>query len=250
MLGSHLERLRKAEIEIIKPALRPGMKVLELGGGNGYQAYLMSSFGCEVTSIDIATRQSSRKTYYAVQEYDGERIPFLDKSFDVVFSSSVLEHVRDLPTMLSEIQRVLKPSGLAVHVLPNCSWRFWTSIAHYLFVFKYVFENLQGEDELGMSSLKEKEKSKGKMHLVKRAIFPGPHGIYSNAFSELYHFSKRRWATIFKKNGFDILKIMGNKLFYTGYGLFPRISLRSRQRIANFLGSSCYIYIMRCEYTK
>jgi len=245
MVGSHLERLRKAEIEIIKPLLRPGMKVLELGGGNGYQAHLMSLFGCEVTSIDIATRKSSPKTYYAVQDYDGERIPFTDKSFDMVFSSSVLEHVRDLPTTLSEIHRVLKSNGLAVHVLPNCSWRFWTSIAHYLFVIKYVFGHHQGEDELGMSSLKEKEQSKGMMHLVKRAMFPGPHGNYSNAFSELYYFSKRRWETIFKKNGFDILNIMGNNLFYTGYGLFPRISLHGRQSIANVLGSSCYIYIMR-----
>ena len=78
-------------------------------------------------------------------------IPFTDKSFDMVFSSSVLEHVRDLPATLSEIHRVLKTNELAAHVLPNCSWRFWKSVAHYLFVFKYVFGNLQGEDEMGMS---------------------------------------------------------------------------------------------------
>lgn len=55
-------------------------------------------------------------------------LPFLDDSFDAVFSLSVLEHIKDPFLAASEIQRVLKPQGIAyvnvpfeipVHGYPN-----------------------------------------------------------------------------------------------------------------------------------
>ena len=39
------------------------------------------------------------------------RIPFDDNTFDIVFSDQVFEHVQDYPTAISEIKRVLKPTG-------------------------------------------------------------------------------------------------------------------------------------------
>jgi SAM-dependent methyltransferase len=50
--------------------------------------------------------------------YDGERIPFGDESFDCVFSSEVFEHVFNLPDVLDEINRVLKPGGLLLATCP------------------------------------------------------------------------------------------------------------------------------------
>lgn len=43
--------------------------------------------------------------------YDGKTLPFDDCVFDSVFSSEVFEHVFNLPEILSEIRRVLKPGG-------------------------------------------------------------------------------------------------------------------------------------------
>lgn len=42
----------------------------------------------------------------------GEELPFKDNSFDVVFSFSVLEHIKNPFAAASEIYRVLKPSGI------------------------------------------------------------------------------------------------------------------------------------------
>jgi SAM-dependent methyltransferase len=42
---------------------------------------------------------------------DARRLPFLDASFDMVFSQSVLEHVPDPFACATEMQRVLKPGG-------------------------------------------------------------------------------------------------------------------------------------------
>ena len=50
--------------------------------------------------------------------YDGRDVPLADASVDIVFSVSVFEHVEDLAHSLSEMQRVLKPDGSLVAVVP------------------------------------------------------------------------------------------------------------------------------------
>jgi SAM-dependent methyltransferase len=50
------------------------------------------------------------------QVVDGrERWPFVETSHDIVYSFSVLEHVRDLRRLLEESRRVLRPGGLSIH---------------------------------------------------------------------------------------------------------------------------------------
>ena len=49
----------------------------------------------------------------------GESLPFPDASFDIVYSSNVLEHVRDPFRVLSEAVRVLKPKGFLQFVFPQ-----------------------------------------------------------------------------------------------------------------------------------
>lgn len=44
-----------------------------------------------------------------------EAIPFPDESFDLIASSAVLEHVRNLKVMVDETSRVLRPGGRAWH---------------------------------------------------------------------------------------------------------------------------------------
>jgi SAM-dependent methyltransferase len=50
---------------------------------------------------------------------DLRRLTFPDGSFDLIISAEVLEHVFDLPDVLREIARVLKPGGLHVFTIPN-----------------------------------------------------------------------------------------------------------------------------------
>ncbi len=50
--------------------------------------------------------------------YDGRDIPFPDASFDSCFSSQVFEHVFDLEYSLKEINRILKPGGKCLFVVP------------------------------------------------------------------------------------------------------------------------------------
>ncbi|MBU3675643.1 MAG: class I SAM-dependent methyltransferase [Chitinophagaceae bacterium] len=50
--------------------------------------------------------------------YDGHRFPFEDEQIDVVFSSETFEHIFNLPEILSEINRVLKPGGQLLFTCP------------------------------------------------------------------------------------------------------------------------------------
>jgi SAM-dependent methyltransferase len=49
----------------------------------------------------------------------GERLPFPDRTFDLVLSNEVIEHVRDDRAALAEMLRVLRPGGRAVIFCPN-----------------------------------------------------------------------------------------------------------------------------------
>lgn len=244
-MSAALQILRRTEIDDLRNLFIPGISVLEIGGGNGFQASLIASYGCNVTSIDIALQKKLKVPYYPVQEYDGKNIPFPDCRFDIVFSSNVLEHVKDLPYLLGEMRRVMKRDGHCVHIVPTSYWRLWTSIAHYPYLVKYLANRLIGtigvEEQPTPSNFIAKH---GKWRIFMRILSAGPHGEHPNAFSELYYFSKSRWTRLFKKNGFVINFVGANSLFYTGYGLISRMKIETRKRIARFLGSACHIFVL------
>jgi SAM-dependent methyltransferase len=53
----------------------------------------------------------------------GEKQPFADGSFDIVFSANVLEHTNEPAKVLRESLRVLRPGGVLQFVFPNyCSY--------------------------------------------------------------------------------------------------------------------------------
>jgi 2-polyprenyl-3-methyl-5-hydroxy-6-metoxy-1,4-benzoquinol methylase len=119
----HLERLRLAEAASVRGWLRPGMRVLELGGGDGFQASVLAVWGCRVVSVDLPDRPRRDPPYFSVLDYDGQHLPFALGTFDAVFSSNVLEHIESLPWVLAETRRVLRPNGLAVHLVPSTACR-------------------------------------------------------------------------------------------------------------------------------
>jgi SAM-dependent methyltransferase len=252
-LHADLENLRRAEIEAVRRYFKSGMRILDLGGGSGYQASLIASYGCEVLSIDLPHRPVPPRVFYPVQDYDGRNVPATDASFDIVFSSNVLEHIRTLEHTLGEIRRVLKPGGLAIHVLPTASWRFWMSISYFAYLLKRVGSRRTRQsavsDEANVQDAVRRPVTIGFLAKVLLDLVL-PHGEYPNAVAELYYFSKYRWLRVFRSNGYDVLRAFNNNLYYTGYGLFPSMSLEVRSSIARVLGSACHIFVMRSFPTR
>jgi len=250
--GSHyppdlscLERLRKTEIESIRHWFKPGMKVLEMGGGNGFQATIIESWGCNVTSLDLPQTLRSCKLHHPVQEYDGRTIPFPDQSFDLIFSSNVLEHVPDLANVLREIARVVKRGGVIIHILPTSTWRIWTCLSHYLFGLKLCARLMLPADGISRAySQQIVGKKRTRAEMISRLFYAGPHGEYPNAFYEIYAFGRRRWTRLFNDRGFEVVQSVGSPIFYTGYEIFPDLSLTARRLMARMFGSASRSYIM------
>ena len=97
-----------------------GKRALEVGCGGGILTEEISKMGFETTGIDPAEESLYTARNHALAgglkiQYDqgfGENLPYPDASFDCVVCCDVLEHVRDLPKVISEISRVLKPGGI------------------------------------------------------------------------------------------------------------------------------------------
>jgi ubiquinone/menaquinone biosynthesis C-methylase UbiE len=51
-------------------------------------------------------------------QVDIQALPFEDKSYDLIYASHVLEHVRDDQRALAEIRRVIAPGGIAILPVP------------------------------------------------------------------------------------------------------------------------------------
>jgi 2-polyprenyl-6-hydroxyphenyl methylase/3-demethylubiquinone-9 3-methyltransferase len=97
-----------------------GKRALEVGSGGGYICEEIARLGFETSGIDpsgpsvrTAAEHAARqglKIHYAIGT--GESLPYADQSYDVVLCCDVLEHVRDLPAVISEVARVLRPGGV------------------------------------------------------------------------------------------------------------------------------------------
>lgn len=93
---------------------------LNLGAHNGLLAeYVQGKYGIEtLVQTDLSARMLASAPGLRVVA-DEEAIPFADNSFDLVISAGSLHWVNDLPGTLVQIQRILKPDGLFLAILPG-----------------------------------------------------------------------------------------------------------------------------------
>lgn len=98
---------------------------LNIGKGDNCQAYGLEPSADAYTGTLTCTKILSRANQVSNRFVSawGEQIPFASGTFDWVYSTSVLEHVKDPEQVISESMRVLKPGGLLQFVVPNYgSW--------------------------------------------------------------------------------------------------------------------------------
>lgn len=248
--------IRAAELTEIEKALPAGaVRILEIGGGTGQQAKMLSERGFDIVSIDIGASNYHSNRVFPVIDYDGRTLPFADATFDVVLSSNVLEHVTDLATMHREMARVLRPGGIGVHTMPTHSWRFWTSVAHYanmaillMQAIPRLFPRSLSPDSLILTPLRGVY-AMGK--ILHGNALPLRHGERGNVVSEILYFHPQWWHREFLTNGYELLASISMGLFYTGYMVLgSRLGLDTRRRLSRILGSACHLYVVRRPATQ
>jgi SAM-dependent methyltransferase len=108
-----------------------GKSVLEVGCGAGVDLARFAKGGALVTGVDLSSSAIDlARANFAQQGLsgqlevaDGERLPFPDGSFDVVFAHGVVQYTAHPERLVGECRRVLKAGGDAVFQVYNrVSW--------------------------------------------------------------------------------------------------------------------------------
>jgi glycosyltransferase involved in cell wall biosynthesis/SAM-dependent methyltransferase len=239
----HACRSRETDIIFKRCPWKLFGKALELGAGDGFQSRLLSRYASSLisTDIDLGRLQGAglkeKGVEYRICDAQTASNVFDRGYFDIIFSSSVLEHIQDPVRALRCIHGILKDDGITVHVMPSPFWKFCTLLLRvpyfYLVFIKRVAEGLS-------SSGKAKDSFSLKKCLY---LLPRPHGSTGNPLLELYTFSRYWWRKQFKKAGFDLIGI-GKGPVMSGYG-FGLEALRSALERSGLSSENIYIAVKK-----
>jgi SAM-dependent methyltransferase len=243
----HLHMIRAAEIERLVSHLRPGARILEVGAGTGQQTKMLWERGFDVTAIEMVNSNYVDNRVVPITDYDGRNFPFGDASFDIVFSSNVLEHVPDLTQMHAETARVLRPGGYALHIMPTHVWRFWTTVSAFpdaAFSIGKALPEALPRWPFGWSEVKRLGRVGLRIARYAAApFFQRRHGERGNTLSETFLFHPDWWRENFRANGFEVVRDEPLGLFYTGNmvrGLAWPVARRAE--LAKRYGSACHLF--------
>jgi ubiquinone/menaquinone biosynthesis C-methylase UbiE len=133
-LGEIVEALERRLLLRLAGNLR-GRSVLDVGCGDGTLTLAFARAGAaSVTGCDIDPRMISYAVTRATQQQhavhytvaDAARLPFADRSFDLVTVVAVLAFVPDAERAVREMARVLKPGGCLI-VGELGKWSLWAA---------------------------------------------------------------------------------------------------------------------------
>ena len=104
-----------------------GKDVLEIGCGLGTDGRQFASHGARYVGVDLSPRsvELAREQFELfgvegeLRPANAERLPFADASFDHVYSFGVIHHSPDVPAIVREIYRVLRPGGTCCVMVYN-----------------------------------------------------------------------------------------------------------------------------------
>ena len=100
-------------------------KFLDVGCGVGTESIIAARDGFKVYALDLDKSQLLYKRDSKVDLEinlimgDGQRLPFRDGTFDIIYCCHVLEHIPDDSGALVEMKRVLKGDGILFLSVPN-----------------------------------------------------------------------------------------------------------------------------------
>jgi SAM-dependent methyltransferase len=104
-------RVQRLVLEQVLVDARPAdLRMLHIAPEPFFREYFSRRFG----RYETADLSMAGVDY----QVDLTKLPFENETYDVVFASHVLEHIRDDEQALSEIRRILRPNGMAILPVP------------------------------------------------------------------------------------------------------------------------------------
>jgi ubiquinone biosynthesis O-methyltransferase len=132
-IGTITERLeRQLILEMLGNV--HGLRVLDVGCGDGELACELAAHGAIVTGVDSSGAMIEAAKYQSTQQVSdiafqvsrAENLPFRDEHFDIVTVVTILCFVKDAAPVFREIARVLRPGGRFV-IGELGKWSTWAA---------------------------------------------------------------------------------------------------------------------------
>ncbi len=237
---------RNAELETIINHLpkEKNIKILEIGGWDGYMAKKVHDLGYDIISTDLNPKYPQ---FFPVSVGNASKLDYESDQFDVIFTAHLIVEVRDVDSFFAECRRVLKPNGLMIHVLPTTTWSIVTNTWHYLLLPKFFINWMRPKNSTADANSSDNNLEIQKQQSTKDKIidilFLHPIGTNPSFLHDIFCFTKRRWKKVFKNKGFDILNVEDGPYLYSGLYMFPNKFLRLRKFLATngFSGAICLV---------
>lgn len=131
-----LEARAESFVRLFETFLPKGSRILDLGGGWGFYSEPLARRGHDSLVLDVV-KPGYQKAPVVI--YDGSKIPFGDKSFDVTLLVTMLHHVPDPEALMREVTRVTRSRVVVVEDLyHHGAGRFWTILRDRLLNMEFV----------------------------------------------------------------------------------------------------------------
>lgn len=117
----HLATVASPFYKLDKPDYIENGTLLDVGCGNGRYLSTMRTLGWDVQGVELSENglKVCQAANLPVHHGDLASAAFPEESFDVITVRHVVEHIRDIHSLMAELARILKPNGKLMIETPN-----------------------------------------------------------------------------------------------------------------------------------
>jgi ubiquinone/menaquinone biosynthesis C-methylase UbiE len=123
-MSDPVEEYRRRVYQKLNLKIKPGMKVLDLGCGDGYDSAFFAQKGAVIVGVDETKsfKWQGFKVRFPKLSFlvgNAENLPLPSGSFDLVFAKDVLHHTKNPQKLLGEALRLTKGEGKVISLEAN-----------------------------------------------------------------------------------------------------------------------------------
>lgn len=253
---THIHAIRKEEVRRAFSSflIEKFKKGIEFGSGDGYQTTLIAPKCSTFISSDLnfkRLRDDFKIADVDYRAYDADALVglFEPNTFDLVFSSSLIEHLSDKSKFLRETREILSADGYSIHIVPARMLKISYLALFYPNLFLLIIDRLIGifsKKPIFRGSANNFENNinlnrSNKISKWKILFLPQIHGNYKTHLEEWCSWGKIHWQKLFEDAGYQPVGCLKGPIV-SGYG-FGWDRLRSRLESLGCVTS--YIFILK-----